>query len=65
MHSDQGYEYTSKTFKLKLDNVSATQSMSRVGRCIDNGPIEGFVSGKIKLPRKGKINSPHIYQYYL
>ncbi|WP_235690786.1 IS3 family transposase [Clostridioides difficile] len=41
-HSDRGYQYTSKTFKLKLDNVSATQSMSRVGRCIDNGPIEGF-----------------------
>ena len=28
--------------QLKLDKVSATQSMSRVGRCIDNGPIEGF-----------------------
>ena len=41
-HSDRGYQYTNKTFKLKLDNVSATQSMSRVGRCIDNGPIEGF-----------------------
>lgn len=41
-HSDRGYQYTSKTFKLKPDNVSATQSMSRVGRCIDNGPIEGF-----------------------
>lgn len=41
-HSDRGYQYTSKTFKLKLDNVSATQSMSRVGRCIDNGSIEGF-----------------------
>ena len=41
-HSDRGYQYTSKAFKLKLDKVSATQSMSRVGRCIDNGPIEGF-----------------------
>lgn len=39
---DRGYQYTSKAFKLKLDKVSATQSMSRVGRCIDNGPIEGF-----------------------
>jgi len=42
LHSDRGYQYTSKAFKLKLDKVSATQSMSRVGRCIDNGPIEGF-----------------------
>lgn len=42
LHSDRGYQYTSKKFKLKLDEISATQSMSRVGRCIDNGPIEGF-----------------------
>ncbi|MDX8337043.1 IS3 family transposase [Candidatus Cetobacterium colombiensis] len=33
LHSDRGYQYTSKTFKA---------SMSRVGRCIDNGPMEGF-----------------------
>ena len=41
-HSDRGYQYTSKVFKFKLDKISATQSMSRVGRCIDNGPIECF-----------------------
>ena len=41
-HSDRGYQYTSKVFKFKLDKISATQSMSRVGRYIDNGPIEGF-----------------------
>ena len=41
-HSNRGYQYTSKAFKLKLDKVSAIQSMSRIGRCIDNGPIEGF-----------------------
>ena len=29
-------------FKIKLDNINATQSMSRVSRCIDNGPMEGF-----------------------
>jgi len=27
---------------LNRDFSAATQSMSRVGRCIDNGPIEGF-----------------------
>ena len=42
-HSDRGFQYTSKAFKLKLDKVSAIQSMSRIGRCIDNGPIEGFL----------------------
>ena len=41
-HSDRGYQYTSKNFKAKLDKISATQSMSYVGRSIDNGPIEWF-----------------------
>ena len=41
-HSDRGYQYTSKVFKKKLDNAGMTQSMSRVSRCIDNGPMEVF-----------------------
>jgi transposase InsO family protein len=41
-HSDRGFQYTSKIFKKKLDDFKAVQSMSRVSRCIDNGPIEGF-----------------------
>jgi len=41
-HSDRGFQYTSKSFKRKLDIAEMTQSMSRVGRCIDNGPMEGF-----------------------
>ena len=41
-HSDRGFQYTSKVFKTKLDKQKMTQSMSRVGRCIDNGPMEGF-----------------------
>lgn len=41
-HSDRGYQYTSKAFKTKLDAAGMTQSMSRVGRCIDNGPMEAF-----------------------
>lgn len=41
-HSNRGFQYTNKVFKLKLDSISATQSMSRVGRCIDNGHMEGF-----------------------
>jgi len=41
-HSDRGYQYTSTQFKNKLDRIGATQSMSRVSRCIDNGPMEGF-----------------------
>ena len=41
-HSDRGFQYTSKIFKLKLDEVGMIQSMSRVGKCIDNGPMEAF-----------------------
>lgn len=41
-HSDRGFQYTNKQFKHKLDGISAIQSMSRVSRCIDNGPMEGF-----------------------
>lgn len=41
-HSDRGFQYTSKTFKNKLNTINAVQSMSRVGRCIDNGPMEAF-----------------------
>lgn len=41
-HSDRGYQYTSKSFKKKLDDSGMVQSMSRVSRCIDNGPMEAF-----------------------
>jgi transposase InsO family protein len=41
-HSDRGFQYTSKIFKIKLDEAGMIQSMSRVGKCIDNGPMEGF-----------------------
>jgi putative transposase len=42
LHSDRGYQYTSLRFKKLLDDNELTQSMSRVGRCIDNGPMESF-----------------------
>jgi len=42
LHSDRGFQYTSKQFRSKLDKARMKQSMSRVGRCIDNGPMEGF-----------------------
>ena len=42
LHSDRGYQYTSKEFKRIMEKAKLTHSMSRVGRCIDNGPIEAF-----------------------
>lgn len=41
-HSTRGFQYTNKIFKKKLDQAGIAQRMSRVGRCIDNGPMEGF-----------------------
>ena len=41
-HSDRGFQYTSKIFQNKLQKQGITQSMSRVGHCIDNGPTENF-----------------------
>ena len=41
-HSDRGFQYTNRAFHTKLERAGMTQSMSRVGKCIDNGPMEGF-----------------------
>ncbi len=41
-HSDRGYQYTNRIFHEKLEKAGMTQSMSRVAKCIDNGPMEGF-----------------------
>lgn len=41
-HSDRGFQYTSLKFRDMLEAAGMTQSMSRVGRCIDNGPMECF-----------------------
>ncbi len=41
-HSDRGFQYTSAQFHARLKKHHMRQSMSRVARCIDNGPMEGF-----------------------
>ena len=57
-HSDRGFQYTSNVFHQKLKDQKMVQSMSRVGKCIDNGPMEGFW-GILKRERyyKRKFNS--------
>lgn len=42
LHSDRGFQYTSNKFKRKIDKAKMKHSMSRVGKCIDNGPMESF-----------------------
>lgn len=41
-HSDRGHQYTSAQFYMRLKDHHMKHSMSRVGHCIDNGPMEGF-----------------------
>lgn len=41
-HSDRGFQYTNRVFHAKLEAAGMVQSMSRVAKCIDNGPMEGF-----------------------
>jgi transposase InsO family protein/transposase-like protein len=60
IHSDRGFQYTSYGFKQKLVGAGMTQSMSRVGKCIDNGPMEAFW-GILKC-EKYYLNKYHTYE---
>nr|WP_243652975.1 IS3 family transposase [Tumebacillus sp. BK434] len=42
LHSDQGFQYTSRQYKNLLNQYHITQSMSRKGNCLDNACIENF-----------------------
>jgi transposase InsO family protein len=42
-HSDQGYQYTSKSYNLHLQQYGICQSMSRQGTPHDNAPCECFI----------------------
>lgn len=42
LHSDRGVQYTSRSFREKMEHAGIRQSMSRVGCCLDNAPMEGF-----------------------
>lgn len=42
IHRDRGFQYTSKAFGKIAKDARMTQSMSKVGRCLDNTCIEGF-----------------------
>ena len=39
----EGFNTLGNIFKSKIEEAGMTQSMSRVGKCIDNGPMEGFL----------------------
>jgi len=50
LHSDRGSQFTSKEYHAALKERGIIHSMSRVGKCIDNGPMEGFF-GNIKCEK--------------
>jgi putative transposase len=43
-HSDRGSQYASHDYRALLDARGMTVSMSRVGNCWDNAPVESFFS---------------------
>lgn len=44
LHSDRGFQYTSHAYTNFTASHHVLRSMSRVGRCIDNAPMESFWS---------------------
>jgi putative transposase len=60
LHSDRGFQYTSPGFKRKIEKAEIIHSMSRVGRCIDNGPMEAFW-GTLKS-EKYYLNKYHTFE---
>ena len=43
-HSDRGKQYASRDYRRLLEDRGITMSMSRVGNCWDNAPVESFFS---------------------
>ena len=50
LHSDRGSQFRSLEYKSALEKLNITHSMSRIGKCIDNGPMEGLF-GNIKVEK--------------
>lgn len=42
VHSDQGFQYRHRSWRVLLSDAEATQSMSRKGNCYDNAVMENF-----------------------
>lgn len=42
VHSDQGFQYQHRSWRALLDEIGATQSMSRKANCYDNAVMENF-----------------------
>lgn len=63
LHSDRGFQFTRKRFGFYLKEHNLIHSMSRVSKCIDNGPIESFqglIKDEIQLMFENK--TPHQFE---
>jgi putative transposase len=59
-HSDRGSQYASHDYRALLDTRGITVSMSRVGNCWDNAPVESFFSSlKAELVSGTSWTTPH------
>lgn len=66
LHSDRGFQFTRKQFCAYLGKNNIIQSMSRVSKCIDNGPVESFqglMKDEIQLMFDNK--TPEQFEDYL
>jgi transposase InsO family protein len=44
LHSDQGFQYTHKSYQRELSRLDVLGSHSRKGTCLDNAAMESFFS---------------------
>ncbi|KQL45974.1 integrase [Brevibacillus choshinensis] len=59
LHSDRGFQYTSRAYNFLLKRHGIQASMSRKGNCLDNACIESFIGHlKCKSLRIRKFTSP-------
>ena len=59
-HSDRGTQYASHAYRSLLEACGITVSMSRVGNCWDNAPVESFFSSlKAELVSAARWSSMH------
>lgn len=57
-HSDQGAEYTNKSYQSLLQKNKMMVSLSRKANCYDNAVVESFFKTiKAELARKQKFNT--------
>jgi transposase InsO family protein len=59
-HSDRGVQYASHAYRELLEQRGITVSMSRVGNCWDNAPVESFFSSlKTELASNARWRTHH------